>query len=144
MNEQALQVHQVRNVRLAAGEEIFHTQDVVPIGEQSLAQMRAKEAGSSGSENFFHILLLNQLTTRNARTHATSRTSPVRLSHASNYRRPQARKACMIFREREWSLKADCNAEPNASGANCHLKMRGNVASPLILDRESYSRLRNA
>jgi len=38
---------------LGAGEEVVHAQDVVAVGEQALAQVRAEEAGAAGDEDAF-------------------------------------------------------------------------------------------
>ena len=44
-------VEQVLDVGARAGEEVVEAHDLVPIGEQALAQMRAEEAGAAGDQN---------------------------------------------------------------------------------------------
>ena len=44
---------QVRDVVLGAGEEVVHADDVVPVGEQALAEVGAEEAGAAGDEDAF-------------------------------------------------------------------------------------------
>ncbi len=45
---------QRRDVVLAAGEIIVDAQDVVAVGAQPLAQVRAEKPGAAGDENPFH------------------------------------------------------------------------------------------
>src|SRR5579863_4167874 len=45
---------EVRDVDLAAGEVVVHTQHIVAITQQALAQVRAKEAGAASYHYAFH------------------------------------------------------------------------------------------
>ena len=44
---------QVRDVRLAAGEEVVDAEDVVAFRDQPLAEVRAEKAGAAGDQNAF-------------------------------------------------------------------------------------------
>ena len=41
------------DVLLAPGEEIVDADDVVPVGQQAIAQVRAEKAGAAGDEDGF-------------------------------------------------------------------------------------------
>jgi hypothetical protein len=47
---EVLMIKQLLDVTASACEEIVNTEDNGPIGEQALAEMRAKEAGTAGNE----------------------------------------------------------------------------------------------
>ena len=46
---------QVGDVGLLAGEEVVEADDVVPLLDQPLAEVRAEEAGAAGDQNAFDV-----------------------------------------------------------------------------------------
>ena len=46
-------IEQMNDIVLRAGEEVVKTDDIVTLGEQTLAQMRAEETGTAGDEHTF-------------------------------------------------------------------------------------------
>jgi hypothetical protein len=57
--------HQVGDVALGAGEEIVDAEHVMAISQQSIAQVRAQEAGAAGNENLLHGASFNHSEVRN-------------------------------------------------------------------------------
>jgi hypothetical protein len=49
---EVLEVAQVLDVLPAAGEEVVEADDVRPLGQEALAEMRADEAGAAGDQDF--------------------------------------------------------------------------------------------
>ncbi len=45
---------QVRDVALAAGEEIVDTEHIVAAADQAIAQVRTEKAGAAGDQDAFH------------------------------------------------------------------------------------------
>jgi hypothetical protein len=46
--------HQVQDVGLASREEVVQAQDIVPLGEETVTEMRAEKSGTTGDEDTFH------------------------------------------------------------------------------------------
>ena len=52
---EAWMLHEMRDIRICAGEEIVDAQHVVSGGKQTLAKVRAKETRAAGNEELFHV-----------------------------------------------------------------------------------------
>lgn len=49
---------QMRDIALGAGEQVVNTDDLVPICEQAVTQMRPEEAGTTGNEDPFACFVI--------------------------------------------------------------------------------------
>ena len=52
-------VHQMGNIGFAAGEEVVHTDDIAPLGQQAFAQERAEKTRSAGHQYTFFDQILH-------------------------------------------------------------------------------------
>ena len=62
---------QVRDVRLAPGQQVIHAHDGVPLGQQSIAKMRSDESGTAGDHYPHSFLHETSQPTLNMRTQRT-------------------------------------------------------------------------
>ena len=64
---EVVMVHQVRDVALAAGEVVVHTDDIVAVLQQPLAQVRTEKAGAAGDQDPVHVYLRVPMVARECR-----------------------------------------------------------------------------